>query len=105
MLSKRWIIGGAVVLLLIGGFFILSENKIFSFSKGKGSSVDSLEMMEKLTPQIADLSNQLKNLLKMPTYISFGQMSISTLEMLNTRYSTIKKPIRWIPPMLRMHWV
>lgn len=88
MLSKWWIIGGAVVLLLIGGFFILSDNKIFNLSKGKGSDMDSLEMMEKLTPQIADLSNQLKKspenadlyFLRANEYLDFGNVKYALFD-------------------------
>ena len=88
MFSKRWIIGGIAVILLGGSFFLMKDNKIFNFSKGKSTPVDSLEMMEKLTPQIADLSNQLKktpqnaNLYYMRAneYLGFGNLKYALID-------------------------
>ncbi|MFI5170883.1 MAG: tetratricopeptide repeat protein [Chitinophagales bacterium] len=64
MVSKKWIIAGSAGLLLVAAVIYFSGDRIFNSHTGSETINDSLQMIEQLTPQIADLSERIK---KSPT--------------------------------------
>ncbi len=60
MLSKKWVIGGIAATIVVAAGIFFSREAIFSGKKNGGETVDSLAMIEKLTPEIGELSAAIK---------------------------------------------
>lgn len=85
MFSRKWLIAGTIVLLLVAAVLIIAKPNI---GKGKGkqeAAADSLEMVEQLTPQIAELSSQINGnpqngelyYARANAYFDFGNMKFA----------------------------
>lgn len=88
MFSTKWIIGGIAVILLAVVILLTTNNRVFNFSHNKEPETDTLEMMQKLTPQIANLSNELKKspenadlfYLRANEYLDFGNIKYALID-------------------------
>ncbi len=60
MISKKWLIGGIGAMLLVAGGLLLFKTNLIGNRGANKNDADTLEMIEQLTPQIADLSTQIK---------------------------------------------
>jgi len=60
MPSRKILIISVAVLLVIAGAFFAFKDKIMTMNAPREKPIDSLEMIEKLTPQIEELSNLIK---------------------------------------------
>lgn len=60
MFRNKWIAGGSIAAVIIAVGILLSKQHVFPFGKKADAGVDSLAMIEKLTPAIEDLSGQIK---------------------------------------------
>ncbi len=60
MVAKKWIIAGIAGILLIGAVIYFAWTGTFNTYSEPEVTADSLEMIEQLTPQIADLSGLIK---------------------------------------------
>jgi len=85
MFSRKWLIVGIVVLLLITAVFLITKPDLLSGSDKPDVVTDSLEMVEQLTPQIADLSAQINGnpqngelyYARANAYFDFGNMKFA----------------------------